>query len=315
MEHTVWQPVEGIVPPLVTPLTGPDALDVAGLEQLVERVIQGGVQALFVLGTSGEAPSLSYRLRRELIQRVCSLVRGRRPVWVGITDTAMVEAVALARSAAEAGAQAVVTAPPYYFPAGQPELLHFVRLLVRQLPLPLILYNMPQMTKVRFEPETLVQLMEWDSVVGLKDSSGDLQYLAHVVALGRRRADWRVWVGPEECLWEALQAGAHGGVNGGAQIAPQWYVGLYQALRAGDLARAAEFHEKIQQLGAIYRVGRHASAVVKGLKCALALLGVCRDEMAPPFESFQAPERARVRAILEQVGLLEPEHRTAEAGP
>jgi dihydrodipicolinate synthase/N-acetylneuraminate lyase len=305
--RTFWQPVEGIIPPLVTPLAGPETLDHEGLARLVERVIAGGVSALFILGTSGEAPCLSYRLRRELIQRVCALARDRLPVWVGITDTAMAEAVSLGRFAAEAGARALVTAPPYYFPAGQPELVHFIRQLVAQLPLPLILYNMPQMTKVRFELDTLAQLMELEPVVGLKDSSGDMEYFARAVELARRRPDWRVWVGPEECLWEALRRGGHGGINGGAQIVPQWFVGLTEAHRAGDETRAAELQQKILRLGAIYRVERHASAVVKGLKCALSLLGVCRDDMAPPFESFRPPERARVRAILEELGLLEPQ--------
>lgn len=307
MSGKSWQPVEGIIPPLVTPLAGPDALDVAGLERLVERVVQGGVHALFILGTSGEAPSLSYRLRRELIQRVCAQVRGRVPVWVGITDTAMAEAVALGRCAAEAGAQALVTAPPYYFPAGQPELIHFVRLLAAELPLPLILYNMPQMTKVRFEPETLAELVRIENVVGLKDSSGDLEYFRRAVELARVRSDWRVWIGPEEWLAEALELGGHGGVNGGAQIVPAWFTGLYDAHCRGDRARVKELQNRIRQLGRIYAVGRHASAVVKGLKCALAWLGVCRDEMAPPFEPFRDPERERVRAVLVELGLLEKE--------
>ncbi len=97
-------------------------LDVPGLERLIEHVLRGGVQGLFILGTSGEAPSLSYRLRREFVQRVCRQVAGRVPVLVGITDTSLVEAVSLARHAAAAGAEAVVTSAPYYFPAGQNEL-------------------------------------------------------------------------------------------------------------------------------------------------------------------------------------------------
>ncbi|MDB4662760.1 dihydrodipicolinate synthase family protein, partial [Verrucomicrobiales bacterium] len=88
----------GIVPPMITPLTERDTLDVAGLERLVERLVDGGVSGIFILGTTGEAPSLSYRLRRELIQRTCDLVKGRVPVLVGITDTSLVESAALAES-------------------------------------------------------------------------------------------------------------------------------------------------------------------------------------------------------------------------
>src|SRR4051812_8767861 len=117
----------GIIPPLVTPLCDRDRLDHGGLERLVEHVVGGGVSGVFILGTTGEAPSLGYRLRRELIERVCRLTAGRVPVLVGITDTAFVESVDLARSAADAGAAAVVLSTPYYFPVGQTELTAYVR--------------------------------------------------------------------------------------------------------------------------------------------------------------------------------------------
>ena len=105
-------PLTGIVPPLVTPLRDRDELDVPGLEKLVEHVLSGGVAGLFILGTTGEGPSLSYRLRGELVARVCRQVSGRVPVLVGITDTAFAESVNLARTAEKCGADAVVVAPP-----------------------------------------------------------------------------------------------------------------------------------------------------------------------------------------------------------
>src|SRR5437899_7918271 len=105
-------PLTGIVPPMITPLRARDELDVPGLERLIERILAGGVSGLFILGTTGEGPSLSYVLRRELIERTCRLVHGRVPVLVGITDTAFAESISLARNAASAGAEAVVVAPP-----------------------------------------------------------------------------------------------------------------------------------------------------------------------------------------------------------
>src|ERR1039457_2948218 len=86
-------PLTGIVPPMVTPLLDRDQLDAAGLERLVERALDGGVSGLFILGTTGEGPSLGYRLRRELVERVCRQVKNRVPVLVGITDTAFVESI------------------------------------------------------------------------------------------------------------------------------------------------------------------------------------------------------------------------------
>lgn len=289
---------------MVTPLRDRDVLDIAGLERLVEHIVAGGVQGLFILGTSGEGPGLSYRLRREVIHNVCRQMRGRLPVLVGITDTSFTEAVAMAKCAADAGAQAVVTAGPFYLPTAQPELIDYIERLVQELPLPLFIYNMPQLTKVHFEPETLRQLTHLEKIVGLKDSSGDLAYYDKLIALKRERPDWSVLVGPEHLLAETVRRGGDGGVNGGANFYPRLFVDLYQAVRAGDAKRVAELHGRLVQLGQIYSIGRHASAVVKGMKCACSLLGLCDDRMAEPFERFREPERERVRAILKSLDLL-----------
>lgn len=289
---------------MITPLRSRDELDVPGLERLIEHILAGGVHGLFVLGTSGEAPSLSYRLRRELVDRVCRRVAGRVPVLVGITDTSFVEALHMAEHAAAAGAQAVVTSAPYYFPAGQPELLEFLERLVPELPLPLFLYNMPQMTKVQFAVETLRQVLHLERIVGIKDSSGDLDYFGRLLELKRERPDWSVLVGPEHLLVETLRRGGDGGVPGGANICPRLFVDLFAALEAGDAERVEALQRQLLQLGAVYAVGRHASAVVKGMKCACSLLGLCDDFMAEPFHRFRSPERERVRAILRELALV-----------
>ena len=200
------QPLTGIVPPLITPLQNRDALDEPGLERLIEHVLRGGVSGLFILGTTGEGPSLSYRLRREFVERTCRQVGGRVPVLVGITDTAVVEAVGLARFAADAGAAALVAAPPYYLPGGQPELREYLGHLVRELPLPLFLYNMPALTKVPFDLETVRVAMDNPRIVGLKDSSGDMAYFQGVVELLPNRPDWSLLIGPEERLLDAVLA-------------------------------------------------------------------------------------------------------------
>jgi 4-hydroxy-tetrahydrodipicolinate synthase len=291
---------------MVTPLADRDTLDAPGLERLVEHILAGGVRGLFILGTTGEGPSLSYRLRRELIQRTCRQVAGRVPVLVGITDTALVESLALARHAAEAGAQAVVLAPPYYFPAGQSELLAYVQHLTAELPLPLFLYNMPMMTKMVFAPKTIRRLLQNERIIGVKDSSGDLAYFSEVLAIARERPDWSVLIGPEHLLAEAVARGGHGGVNGGANLHPRLFVELHEAAARGSAAKVAELQEQVLKLGRIYQVGRHASAVIKGLKCGLSLLGICDDCLAEPFRRFEEPERAQVRQLLVEIGLWSP---------
>ncbi len=291
--------MKGIIPPLVTPLVGRDALDVAGLERLLDHVIEGGVHGIFLLGSTGEGPSLGHRLRRELVERACRIVAGRVPVLVGVTDTAFTESVELARAAAEAGARAAVLSAPYYFPAGQAELTEYLERLVPELGLPVYLYNMPSLTKVTFGLETLRRAMDLPAVVGLKDSSGDLTYFRDALRLAAGRPDWSVLMGPETLIAEALAMGAHGGVPGGGNLAPRLFVDLFDAG-----GRAPELQDLVLRISqTVYAVGRHGSAYLKGLKCALSLLGICDDFLAEPFSRFLAPERERVRQHLLELGL------------
>lgn len=290
---------------MITPLRARDELDGPGLERLVEHILAGGVSGLFILGTTGEGPSLSYRLRKELIERTCRQVKGRVPVLVAITDTAFVESVNIARWSADAGADAVVLAPPYYLPEGQPELQEYLDHLVPELPLPLFLYNMPALTKVTFELETVRRAMDNPRIIGLKDSSGNMIYFHRAVGLLKHRPDWTLLVGPEEMLADAVFAGGHGGVNGGANFHPRLYVELFRAAQAGDTARVRELHAQVMHISDnLYRIGRHSSAIIKGIKCALSLLSVCDDFMAEPFHRFREPERARVQQLLSEIGLL-----------
>lgn len=293
--------LQGIVPPLVTPLASRDALDLEGLEHLVEHVISGGVNGIFILGTTGEAPSLSYRLRRELIGTVCRLVSGRVPVLVGITDTAFAESVNLASVAADAGASRLVLTTPYYFPAGQTELKEYIRHLIPELPLPLMLYNMPALTKVWFEIDTLRELVDLEGIVGVKDSSGDMDYYATLVTLRGERPDWSFFVGPEHLLPQSIALGGDGGVNGGANVFPRLFTDIYQAATTGNTGELARLEQLVDSLQRIYDIGKYPSRHIKATKSALSILRICDDFMAEPFHRFKAAERERVQIVLEEL--------------
>lgn len=292
--------LRGIVVPLVTPLLDRDTLDVRGTERLLDHVIRGGVHGIFILGTTGEAPSLSYRLRREFIQRVCRYVDKRVPVVVGVTDTSFVETIDMANAAAQADARAVVLSTPYYFPAGQTELIRYIGQVVEHLPdsLPLMLYNMPSLTKVWFEIDSLRKLAEHARIIGVKDSSGDLKYFHELLALRSVRPDWSILMGPEHLMAESVAMGGDGGVNGGANIYPELFVDLYQATIHQQADRVQMLGQRVDRLQQIYTVGKYASRFIKATKCALSIRGICSDVMAEPFNHFLPPERAEVEAIL-----------------
>ena len=294
----------GVIPPMVTPLAEDGGLDVEGVSRLVEHILAGGVHGLFLLGTTGEATDLPYAVRRELVQRVCGQVGGRVPVLVGITDTVIDESLRLAEYAADCGANALVSAPPYYFAAGQPELVDYYLNLADRLPLPLFLYNMPAQVKVSIDVQTVVELAKHPNIIGLKDSSGNIGYFNACRYAMRDRQDFRIFIGPEEAMGEVVLMGAAGGVAGGANLFPRTFVDLYDAATAKDVDKVRSLQERIMHVSSlIYGVGHHNSSFVKGVKCALSLMGICSGTLAAPREPFNASDRAIVRERLVELGV------------
>ena len=239
-------PVKGILVPLATPLSARDRLDLPGLERLLEHVIDGGVHGVFLLGTTGEAPSLTDRLKRELIERSAAVIGRRVPLLVGVTDTSLVDSLELAEFAAGIGADAVVAAPAPYFPINQSDLARSMESLADESPLPLFLYNMPSHSKVVFEAETVRALAGHPNVAGIKDSSGDMLAFNQFLQVGEEQPGFAVLMGPEELLAESVLMGGHGGVCGGSPSAavrrtvrsgrerrPQWCIVAASLLPGG----------------------------------------------------------------------------------
>src|SRR5580704_4224688 len=280
------QPFRGLITPLATPLALSNqvepSLDVEGLERLIDHVINGGVTAVFVLGSTGEFSSLGREMRQEIIRRSCAYANHRVPVLAAITDTSITETLRLADTAVEAGADAVVLAAPYYFQHSQDDLLHYLEQITARLSLPLFLYNIPHLTKTSFDPETVRRAADLPGIVGLKDSTGDLKYLEKTISLMRDRPGFSILTGPEEMLYEAMKRGAIGGVCGGSNLNPTLFVELYEAIFRGESKRAELLQAMVEESSdALYRVGFPGSSYLRGLKAALSLSGICSPDPAP----------------------------------
>lgn len=297
-------PLKGIIPPIVTPLLEEDKLDTEGFERLIEHILAGGVHGIFVLGTTGEGPSLSSKLKYEVVEKACKQVAGRVPVLVGITDTSFVESVNLSNHAAKCGADALVLAPPYYFLPGQSELLEYLEHIAPQLPLPLFLYNIPSMTKMHIAPDTVRKAAEIDNIIGCKDSSCNMIFFHELLKEFHDKPEFSLLIGPEELLGEAVMFGGHGGVSGGANVAPRLYVDMYEAAVAGDIDKMRECQKKIFQLREIYWIGQYSSSIIKGIKCALSCMGICSDFMVEPFHRFRDLERKKVSEYLDTLDFI-----------
>jgi len=306
MKDTLNLPLRGIIVPLVTPLIDNNTVDKQGLENLIEHTIRGGVHGIFILGTTGEFASLSHKLRMELIELACMLVKDRIPLLVGITDTSLSESLDLAEMANECGADAVVTAPPFYYLLSQKELLNHVKNLKENTQLPLLLYNMPVYTKIAFEPETVRSASEIPGIIGIKDSSSDPGYLMKVRQLLKERNDFTLLTGTEEHLSDFVLSGGHGGIPGGANLFPRLYVELYNASVSRDHEKIIPLQKKVMQIcTTIYKSGYHESGYLKGLKCALSVTGLCSGSLAEPLATLSEKEKKSIRTSLNNLNYNE----------
>jgi dihydrodipicolinate synthase/N-acetylneuraminate lyase len=298
-------PLKGIIPPLITPLLDYEKFDIHGLEKLIEHLISGGVHGVFILGTNGEAPSLSYRLRKEFIKRTCELVNHRVPVLVGISDTSFAGSLDISDYSKQQGADAVVVAPPYYYPLVQEELVDYFEDLSAKLPLPFILYNMPSHTKIHLTVETVKRAKELGAQ-GIKDSSGDMFYMYSLIEEFKDSPDFSIFTGTELFLPETIKYGGHGAVAGGANMFPELFVSLYEASLRNDLEMIARLRKKVIMLyNTVYNVGKYPSRITKGTKCGLSVMGICNDYMAPPFRKFNPAERKQIEKHIEEITKME----------
>jgi len=297
-------PLKGIIPPVVTPLIDNNTLDIQGLENLVEHLLSGGVHGLFMLGTTGEATSLSYKLRKELIKRTSELVNHRVPVVVGITDTSFYYSLEMAEYTASMGLDGVVIAPPYYMPIAQEEMREYLENLVPKLPLPFLMYDMPSCTKMHMSLETIRKAKELGAI-GVKDSSGDMSYLFSLIQEFKGSPDFSIITGTELFLPDTILYGGHGAVAGGANVFPKLFVDLYNASVDRDLEKIAIFRDKVMIINnTIYNVGKHNSRIAKGIKCALSVMDICDDYMAFPLRRHGKEERKKIEQYLEKLNRI-----------
>ena len=291
-------PLRGIIPPVITPLLDNNTLDVKGLENLVEHLISGGVHGLFILGTTGEAPSLSYDLRKEFIKRTCELTNKRIPVMVGITDTSFEGSLEIAEYSQKVGADAVVVAPPFYMPLSQSELVVYLKNLIPKSPLPLLLYNMPSHTKLHMKIET-VKIGQQLGAIGIKDSSGDMFYQTNLIEEFKKTPEFAIITGTELFIPETILQGGHGAIAGGANIYPKLFVELYEASLAHDFERIAVLRElNIQLYNTIYAVSNNSSKYIRGLKAVLATMGICNDYAALPLSKYDGEDKRKIEQYV-----------------
>lgn len=291
---------------MVTPLATPDKLDVASTKKMVRHLLDGGVDGIFLLGTTGEGPHLPYAVRERLVKVVCATVKDKVPVLVGITETDLEDALAFAAKCKGLGASGIVAAPPYYFKLTQRECVSWFREMADRLPLPLVVYDMPAHTDTVIEPATIAELAQHPNIVAMKDSSSIIALFNKFrVALKPYTWKFSLFMGPDEAMGEAVLLGANGGVCTGANLWPLTFKKMLNAAISGDVAEVKRLQDITTTSSyLLYGLGEGQIGFLKGVKAALSEMGLIRNVMSAPFIPFKGEELKPVRAALAKLRKL-----------
>jgi dihydrodipicolinate synthase/N-acetylneuraminate lyase len=294
----------GIVVPMITPVTAQGDVDEAGARRVMDFLLDGGVHGVFVLGTTGEAASVPRASRLKLVELAVQHVAGRALVYAGINDNCLADGVESANNYFEAGVDAVVALLPSYYPLEPPHMLAWFTALLERVQGPMVLYNIPQTTRLSVPIEILEQLAGHPRLAGFKDSERDEQRLAALLDRLGGREDFSVYVGLAEFMADGLQRGAAGATPGIANLLPRACRQLYDGVLARDAGRVASAQRQIADGCAMYQRGRHLGQMLAALKTAMSLLGLCGPDMLPPLLKADDAERQQLRQEMKQLGLL-----------
>ncbi|MBZ2199168.1 dihydrodipicolinate synthase family protein [Occultella gossypii] len=299
---------QGVIPPLVTPLTADGRLDVPSLGRLIEHHIAGGVDGLFVLGSSGEVAFFEDEMRDEVLRESVRLVGGRVPVLAGIIDTQTRRVLAQLRRAEAIGVAGVVATAPFYAITGPEEIENHFRAIAAATDLALFAYDLPVCVHVKLDPAMLVRLGADGVLTGVKDSSGDDVGFRRLAMMNDAAgAPLTLLTGQETVVDGTYLAGGHGSVPGLGNIDPGGYVRMDRAARAGDIdaVRAEQ-----QRLAALFEIvfqpeGKTGPAAgVGAFKTALYLMGIfSTNTMSSPMTALEGENVQRVRTVLAGLGV------------
>ncbi|AEH36734.1 dihydrodipicolinate synthase family protein [Halopiger xanaduensis] len=241
---TLQQELAGITCPVVTPFDDANQIDEDALETVLDDLVSGGIDAVFPNGTTGEFASLSPDERRRVLEFTVEQVGGDVPVVAGAGATSVAETLEYLEEAADLGADAAVVVPPYFHAANAPAgNERFFETVADESPLPLLLYNIPACTGGEIAVETVEAVAEHDNVVGLKDSSGDLEYF--LAAMRATPDEFLLLQGYDALLLPSLRMGADGGVNALSNAVPEAYSELYET---AETERGATLQDAIADL-------------------------------------------------------------------
>lgn len=290
--------ITGSIVALVTPMHADGSLDLACLRELVDFHVREGTDAIVVVGTTGESPTVNVEEHRELIKIVVAQVAGRIPVIAGTGANSTAEAIEMTRFAKEVGADAALSVVPYYNKPTQEGLYRHFRAIAEAVAVPLILYNVPGRTVADLANETALRLAQIPNIVGIKDATGNIDRGSELIA--RAPAGFAVYSGDDQSACALLLMGGQGNISVVANVAPRLMHEMCVAALQGDLLEARKLNFRL--LGLHRQLFCEANPIP--VKWACQQLGLIKEGIRLPLTPLSPECHERVRVAMRQAGLL-----------
>ena len=290
--------ITGSLVAIVTPMHADGSLDLDGMRRLIDFHVQEGTDAIVVVGTTGESPTVDVEEHHELIRLTVEHAAGRIPVIAGAGANSTSEAIAMTKFAKSVGADAALSVVPYYNKPTQEGLYQHFKSVAEAVDIPVILYNVPGRTVADLQNETTLRLAQIPNIVGIKDATGNIDRACELIA--RAPEGFSVYSGDDPTACLMLLMGGKGNISVVANIAPRMMHEMCVAALNGDLAKARELH--FRMLGLHRQMFCEANPIP--VKWACQQLGLIEEGIRLPLTPLSPECHERVRVAMRQAGLL-----------
>lgn len=288
---------------MVTPFTANGEVDGEALHRIVDAQVAGGVEGIFVLGTTGEGAHVPRASRRKLVEQTVRYVKKRAMVFVGLGDVRGAD-LAEANEFFAAGADAVVVHPPISEKVPAADLQHWYQKLLDGIDGPLVLYNMPMTTQVSIPLDAVENLLGHSRLAGIKDSENNPSRLEEILQRYGGKKDFSVFVGVGALMEKGLRLGADGIVPSVGNLIPDICQKLCAAAKKADWAEAEACAARMTAIAALYQKGRTLNESLSVLKAAMYCRGLCSPHVLHPLRPLTESQMEKLRQEMERLHLL-----------
>lgn len=293
--------MEGIITPIVTPFNrdAQQSINYQASEDLINYLIEHGVKGIFILGSNGEFHVIDEDEKIEFTKFVVKVVNHRVPVYVGCGACSTRATIRLAQAAQTAGADALSVITPYFLKPTNDNLYAHYKEIAESVNIPIMLYNIPKATGCPLQPELVERLADIPNIMGIKDSSGDVESLTAFARIAKEKGI-DLLVGSDSKISFAYQLGASGAVAGTSNVIVDTIVGLDKALRANDLKTAEKLQKDIDVLRGVLSLGTVPSVMKRATELAgIAEIGPARK----PVQELSAEDDEKIKEMLKYYNL------------